>query len=308
MATASFGTIQEFSPASEPISAYLERLKAYLDANAIPNEKRSSILFVSVIGAKAYAVLRSLTAPATPQSKSYAALAEILKKHYEPAPLIIAERYNFNRRCQLPGESVSDYVAELRRLEATCKFGNFLDHALRDRLVCGLCSESARRQLLAEADGEISLARAIDQAQKNEQAETNAKYLKDTESSIKKLSLTSRSEQPRKPPHSTSCNRCGRGNHTPSECRFKHATCHFCKKKGHIAPACLRKKSKGATKPNVKRLATTREDSDAEEFHLFHVGSQSSQPLMVNSLDIEGRNVPMEVDTGAAFSIVSEKT
>ena len=68
MATASFGTIQEFSPGSEPISAYLERLKAYLDANAIPNEKRSSI-FVSVIGAKAYAVLRSLTAPAIPQSK-----------------------------------------------------------------------------------------------------------------------------------------------------------------------------------------------------------------------------------------------
>ena len=55
-------------------------------------------------------------APATPQSKSYAELVAALKTHYEPKPLIIAERYMFNQRNQLAGESISDYVAELRRL------------------------------------------------------------------------------------------------------------------------------------------------------------------------------------------------
>ena len=53
MATAAFGQVQEFKPGSEPITAYLERFTAYLDANDIAGAKRSAIL-VSAIGSKAY--------------------------------------------------------------------------------------------------------------------------------------------------------------------------------------------------------------------------------------------------------------
>ena len=132
------GTILEFQPGSATITAYLERLQAYLDANDIAAAKCSAYV-VGAIGSKTYAVLRSLLA----QSKPYKTLVDVLKKHYDPQPLIIAERYTFNQRCQHPGESVADYVAELRRLAATCKFVTSLDDALQDRLVCGLCSESA---------------------------------------------------------------------------------------------------------------------------------------------------------------------
>ena len=103
---------------------------------------------------------------------------EVLTKHYEPKPLIIGERYKFNQRNQQPGEPLSEYVAELRRLASTCKFGAFLDDALRDRLVCGLGTENSRRRLLQDADGEISLAKAGEYAQRNEQAEQNSKALK----------------------------------------------------------------------------------------------------------------------------------
>ena len=95
MATAAFGTMQEFQPVSETIPAYLKRLQAYLDVNDVTTAKRSSFL-VSTIGLKTYAVLRSLLAPDSPQSKPYKTLVEVLKKHYEPKPLIIAERYTFN--------------------------------------------------------------------------------------------------------------------------------------------------------------------------------------------------------------------
>ena len=44
--------------------------------------------------------------------------------------------------------------------------------------------------LLANADGNITLTRVVDLAQHNEQAELNSKALKGTESSLKKLSLT----------------------------------------------------------------------------------------------------------------------
>ena len=35
-------------------------------------------------------------------------------------------------------ESVSEFLVELRRLASHCEFGQFLDEALWDRLVCGL--------------------------------------------------------------------------------------------------------------------------------------------------------------------------
>ena len=47
-------------------------------------------------------------------------------------------------------DTVSEYVAELRRLATTCEFGTFLNEALCDRLVCGLKEEAMQRRLLAE--------------------------------------------------------------------------------------------------------------------------------------------------------------
>ena len=69
---------------------------------------------------------------------SFHELSEILKKNFQPQPIIIAERYHFHRRQQAVGESIAEYVAELRRLASTHEFNNYLKQALKDRLVCGL--------------------------------------------------------------------------------------------------------------------------------------------------------------------------
>ena len=186
----------------------------------------------------------------TPQSKSYAALVDALKTHYEPKPLIIAERSTFNQRSQQTGESVADYIAELRRLAATCKFGAFLEEALRDRLVCSLRSESARRQLLADAEGEISLAKAVQLPQRDEQAAHNSKAFKGLEPSLKKLSHTPRHIRSSHGSHKP-CFRCGRSNHAAKDCKFIEATCNFCHKQGHIAPTCLKKKNGSNARKNM---------------------------------------------------------
>ena len=61
-------------------------------------------------------LLRSLLTPELPQSLKYDELVDLLKQHYEPKPLVIAERFHFHRRNQRDGESIADYMAELRRL------------------------------------------------------------------------------------------------------------------------------------------------------------------------------------------------
>lgn len=66
-----------------------------------------------------YILLRSLTAPTKPNEKTLADLRAVLKKHYEPTTIVIAERYYFHCRNQAEGETIADYIAELRRLSSS---------------------------------------------------------------------------------------------------------------------------------------------------------------------------------------------
>lgn len=128
MATVTYGTIKEFDPESETISAYLECLQLYFEANEVTNAKKVSVLLM-VIGPNIYALLRGLLAPALPKEKSFKYLKKVIKEHYEPKPLVIAERFHFHKWA---GESLADYQAKLRRLARTCDFRGFLNEALRD--------------------------------------------------------------------------------------------------------------------------------------------------------------------------------
>ena len=90
MALPTLGTIQAFEPEAEVFSAYLERINLFFAANDVAEGKRVPIL-LSVIGAKMYSLLRNLLTPELPQSKSFEELVAILKQHFEPKPVVIAE-------------------------------------------------------------------------------------------------------------------------------------------------------------------------------------------------------------------------
>jgi len=146
-----YGQLGEFDPGSEEISTYLERMQLYMEANNVADDKKVAVL-LTVIGPKNFALLKSLVAPANPRDKTFEELIVQLKTHFEPKPVIIAERFHFYRRSQAPAESIAAFVADLRKLAITCKFGAFLDEALRDRLVCEVRSEQIQKKLLSEKD------------------------------------------------------------------------------------------------------------------------------------------------------------
>ena len=124
------GKIDYFDPELEDWSQYVERLEQFFEANGIVGEenavKRRST-FLSVVGSSPYKLLRSILAPAKPTEKTFEQLAEVLKKHYNPPPSEVMQRFRFNTRSRKPGESVATYVAELRRLAEFCNFGETLD-------------------------------------------------------------------------------------------------------------------------------------------------------------------------------------
>ncbi len=119
--TMSYGRINEFQPENESVVAYLERIELYFQANDIAAAKQVPV-FLSVIGASTYSLLRNLLAPAKLSEVPLDSLKAALKSHYEPKKVVVAERFHFHRRSQAPGESIADYVAELRRLTTHCAF------------------------------------------------------------------------------------------------------------------------------------------------------------------------------------------
>ena len=68
-----------------------------------------------VITGKAYALLQNLLAPAKPAKKSFDTLVKVMKDNLKPKPFVIAERFKFHCRNQHEGETLAQYLTELRK-------------------------------------------------------------------------------------------------------------------------------------------------------------------------------------------------
>ena len=88
------GNIGEYIPQNESCEMYSERFEQFVLANGIADEKVVPV-FLSAVGSKAYNLLRSLTAPDIPATKSFADIKKLLSNHCAPTPIVIAEMYRF---------------------------------------------------------------------------------------------------------------------------------------------------------------------------------------------------------------------
>ncbi|GFR81262.1 gamma-glutamyltransferase [Elysia marginata] len=205
----------------------------YWAANSIAENKHTAVL-LSSIGVKPYNILRSLTAPDLPSSKTYANLCQTLQSRYCPKPLEIVERFKFHKRSQETGENIADFIAAIKRLSEHCNFWAFLQTTLRNRFVCGLQDEAIQKRLLQERD--LTFEGATNLALAMEMANRDAHDLQSSaDKSIHKIGIKTpgtgqtgtptprnQSSRPLFPP----CLSCRKTNHKLSNCYFKDATCN----------------------------------------------------------------------------------
>ena len=176
-----------------------------------------------------------------PKDLSFDKLKDMLKKHFNPESILIAERFYFYQRNQNASESMGNYLATLRRLASTCKFGDFLNDALRDQFVCEMLNEATQKVLITKSD--LTLSKAVFVAQGMEAAALKSKELH-AESNQYSTSLVIVVNAPAAAAsRSHPCGRCVSGNHDPGACRYRTTTCHKYGKVGHIAPVCHSKTS-----------------------------------------------------------------
>ena len=304
---ATHGTIGEYNHSNEDWVSYCERLEHYFAANDVNDADKQRAILLSVCGATTYQLIRNLVAPAKPVDKSFRELVTLVKEHHTPPPSVTVQRFNFNSRSQKDGETVAQFVAELRRLLEHCAFQDTLDDMLRDRLVCGIKDSRVQRRLLSETD--LTFKKAFELAQASEVAEKNARDLHKLTGAVHAI----RTQQP--PKKNSPCYRCG-GKHSPHECRFKDAECRSCGKKGHLARACRSKPkpqqpSGSNSQRGRRRTQTTHHlgdtvDENAEDtYSMFKVttGKTRATPLMV-TVKVNNKDLQMEVDTGASASVI----
>ena len=306
------GALHEFRPEEERFTVYLERVTIFFAVNDIPAEKKVPLL-LNAIGGKTYGVLRNLMAPDNPINKTFEEITGKLTEHFDPKPLIVMERYYFHKRDQAAEESVAEYMAELRRLAAKCQFETHLEDALRDRLVCGLRNEHMQRGLLTEAD--LNLEKAIKRATAMEAAHAHAQTLKTPQLTVGKMDQRSRETQPTQDSVVRQCPRCGNTGHLAGECRFKDSVCHRCKKRGHLKRVCRARGPRGRGQrtqaPATYQMEVEPEDCYTEVDDLIlsvnSVGKGTVKPYLA-VLEVNGKPMKMEVDTGAAVTLISQKT
>ena len=235
------------------------------------------------------------------------------RKSYTPKKLVIAERYRFHNCVQKEGESVSEFVANLKRLASTCNFGAYLNEALRDRFVCGLRSANIKKKLLADDytfDNALKVALGIEAADKDvadiSQAGTHPVNKVGGNSSHQRnpRQQKGKSGESSKPDKGSPCASCGKKGHARSNCKYRNFSCYTCDKAGHIAKACRSKKTQ---LNNVQSTSYNENLADPFSTAMYKVGGANKHGIEI-PIEINGAKLLMELDTGAGISIISKET
>ena len=250
-------------------------------------------------------------------------IVSTLTKHYSPPPSEVVQSYRFFTRVRQPGETVSAFVAALRRLAKDCNFGDTMERILRDKIVFSINDEVIQKKLLDEPN--LTYTRALELAESAEAAARGQKEMRapfqpaKTEPTHR---VTSKSDATDKESKGVVCHRCGKPGHLATVCRFKDKICHNCKKRGHIAKAC-RSQAKPQRAPRTKRRSvhqvgeepSTDESEDSEisfvtaSVDSVAAGERGERDAPITAcIMLDGKPVTMEIDTGAAKTIMSGKT
>ena len=211
---------------------------------------------------------------------TYDAVIETLERLFVKTPNKIFARHDLATRKQQPGESLDEFLEELKKLSKHCGFTavsseTYRSEMIRDSFINGLTSNYIRQRLLENS--ELSLDRAYEIARTLHTAQKNSElYIQQSPrqipSNVVAASISDQSTLHTNPdqeslaavrkqtPAKRSCYFCGGFLHANrASCPARDAVCHNCSKKGHFAKVCQSTK-KAATvnaiyKPSLCTIA-----------------------------------------------------
>ena len=296
----------------DKFQTYLERLEQYVTANEIPASRYVSLLLTS-ISPRVYEVLRELTHPEKPSTKSYTNLCELLKQQYVPATSAWRSRIKFSEMKQQDSEKIADWYVRVKKQAMECEFGTDLNAHTKLRFVVGL-KKGAVIDRLCEEKADVTLQSLYELALSKEAANQDRMTHEAELHKLQKNSLHRKSrkdsgrKEESKDPSSSSpkCYACNKTSHDFRTCKYKNAICKKCKQKGHILPACRVRDSKFLSNEEYSS------DTDSVSSETKNILNLSFNCLKSNvdndpfflKLSVENIDVNFEIDTGSTLSVL----
>ncbi|XP_067638125.1 uncharacterized protein [Eurosta solidaginis] len=310
----------EFYVLGEDFSLYARRLKHLLSLNNVFENSAKISFLVSLGGPDLYKVLVNLIAPKTETDATikFDDLIENLSKHFMPKKNVIAECFKFFKRSQRTGEPLQEYVVELKQIAQHCEFGTFQDKALLIQFVCGISEEKIQNRLLNDTEL-TTFEKAVGIATAMEMTTKSLVAMKQGDGHVHALNggRTSSRDQKRRTSNSSRVNSNDKrektdkniGSQREEERRERRRVrCFRCGAIGHIQRYCRQPR-----KSNVNNLEADNESesSDAEENSEYDCRYLNNCKTVENirphkvKLNISGKTIEFEVDTGASETVIN---
>lgn len=137
-----------------------QRFKVYLTASGVDTKSDAvkSATFLHMAGPEVLEVFNTLTFDNEGDGNKLDKLTKKFQEYCTPKKNITWKRHVFNMRPQQPGESINQYVTNLKKKAKSCEFSVLKDSLIKDRMVYGIVSDKTRARLLKQAD--ITLQKA----------------------------------------------------------------------------------------------------------------------------------------------------
>ena len=186
-------------------------------------------------------------------------------------------RFRFFSYNQVDGQSVDEYVTELKSRSEHCEFGELKNSLIKDKIVLGVNSKKVQERLLREA--ELSLEKAIQICRAAENVKMQAKEIKgaSNEASVEAVSKEEslskqRNVEGKHRQKVKNCKYCG-GEHEYGKCPAYRRQCNKCGKYNHFAAVCQSKSVQklDQVEQEQREVSSSSSDVSDSEFNLSSV-------------------------------------
>ena len=233
--------------------------------------------------------------------------------HYKTKKNLAVERHRFLTRDQVPGESVDQYVTELRTLAFSCEWGDLKEDLICSRIVSGISSRIVRERLLRESDLHLSKAVEICRADKLSrqqmklfgseanhvnQVKRAAANLAKNKSKFDKVQETKKTTKGKQEYKRNACGNCGL-IHAKGQCLTHGKESNSCKKMNHYARMCRSRKN----------VDTCQREKSDEYLFLETVKVESVDRIRQSETDhltlsLNNQEIQLKLDSGAEVNVI----
>ncbi|KAJ2942998.1 hypothetical protein O0L34_g15188 [Tuta absoluta] len=268
-----FGILTTFDHKTQEWAGYKARLNQWFIANDIGTTeadkakvKRRAIL-LSALSGPTYKIASNLALPKTLEETEFEDILKLLDGYFTPKRSGFADRFHFYSAVQQPGEGHAQWAARIRGLAEHCEFQS-LEETLVDHFLMGMVAGHERDKLYALNPRDLTLAKAVEQAESTRCAREAAKATQAParfapgsvhlqEGSVFKISKGEK------------CSVCGYASHKADQCRLKAYKCKKCGLKGHLRRMC-------STAGRVHYIEDVDEGDDAYNYKIEYIRSSDN--------------------------------